>query len=412
MHHVILGSGIAGLQAARAILDIQPRARISMLGREPDPPYSRPMISQLLEGAVEPWQLELGLPPQVEHIPDDQAQAVDASQKIVHTRQGREMSYDRLLLACGADPRPLSAPGLELGNIFYMRDKSHVESMLEALPGCSRALVLGGGLVGLKAAYSLLRQGLEVTMLISSSYPLSQQVDPFTGSLVLDKLKQNGLQVKVGLEVIRFAGQSSQVAGAELSDGSSLDCQLVVVGKGVDPAIGFLQDSGIQTGQGVIVDDRLRTSVRDVYAAGDAAELLDLARNSSRVNAIWPEAAEQGKVAGLNMAGQDLCYPGSLSRNVLRVFDLDVLSCGLVNPEASQDCEILEDYKPGRHTFRRLVLSCEGRLLGAVCVNRIQQAGILMHLIRSGLPVPVQARELLDPELHPGRLQGDWLSFL
>ncbi|MGM0424977.1 MAG: NAD(P)/FAD-dependent oxidoreductase [Thermodesulfobacteriota bacterium] len=401
MQHLILGSGIAGLQAARGILGVQPQARVSMLSREPDHPYSRPMIAQLLEGSVQPWQLDLGLPPEVELIPQDEALAVDASRRSVQTRQGRSLGYDRLLLASGADPRPISAPGLELENIFYMRDRSQVQSMLQALPGCSRALVLGGGLVGLKAAYSLLRQGLQVTMLIGSQYPLSQQVDPFTGSLVLDKLKQNGLEVKVGLEVTRFIGRDNKLIGAELSDGSQQECQLVVVGKGVDPAIGFLQGSGIKTDWGVLVDERLRTSVQDVYAAGDIIEHLDLARDTPRVNAIWPEAAEQGRIAGLNMAGQSLSYPGSLSRNVLRIFDLDVLSCGLVNPGPEQDCQVLEDYNPGQHTFRRLVLY-SNRLLGAVCVNQIQQAGILMQLIRSRLQLQCRPKELLRTDFNPG----------
>jgi NAD(P)H-nitrite reductase large subunit len=403
MHHLILGSGVAGLQAARAILGIQPQAKVSMLGREPDPPYSRPMIAQLLEGSVQPWQLDLGLPPEVELIPQDEALAVDVSRRIVQTRQGRSLGYDRLLLASGADPRPISASGLELENVFYMRDRSQVQAMLQALPGCSRALVLGGGLVGLKAAYSLLRQGLQVTMLIGSQYPLSQQVDPFTGSLVLDKLKQNGLEVKVGLEVTRFMGRDNKLVGAELSDGSQQECQLAVVGKGVDPAIGFLQGTGIEADLGVLVDDRLRTSVQDIFAAGDVAEHLDLARGRPWVNAIWPEAAEQGRVAGLNMAGQDVGYPGSLSRNVLRIFDLDIFSCGVVNPEDEQDCQILEDYNPGRGTFRRLVLSSD-RLLGAVCVNQIQQAGILMQLIRSGMQLQCRPKELLRTDLNPGML--------
>lgn len=403
MHYLILGSGIAGLQASRAILGTEPQARVSMLSRESDPPYSRPMISQLLEGSVQPWQLELGLPPQVELISQDEALAVDVQQKMVQTKLGRRLAYDRLLLASGADPRPLSVPGMDLENIFYMRDKVQVQAMLEAIPRCSKALVLGGGLVGFKAAYGLLRQGLQVSMFIRSQYPLSQQVDPFTGSLVRDKLVQNGLMVHVGLEVTKFLGKQGVLCGAELSDGSKVNCDLVVIGKGVSSATGFLQGSGIQTEQGVLVTEYLQTSAKDIYAAGDVVEHLDLARGSRGVNAIWPEAAEQGRIAGLNMAGHRLRYPGTLSRNVLRIFDLDVLSCGLVHPGSEQECEILEDYHPGRHTFRRLVFSAQ-RLLGAVCVNQIQQAGVLMHLIRSGLPVPGKRQDLLSPDIHPGRI--------
>ncbi len=218
MHHLIIGSGVAGLQAARAILEAEPQSRVSMLGRESAPPYSRPMISQLLEGTVNMNQLTLGLPSAVELITGDEALELDTEQKTVQTRSGRSLAFDRLLIASGADPRSIAAENADLDNIYYMRDKTQVESILENLSSCSRALVLGGGLVGFKAAYGLLRQGLPVTMLISSGYPLSQQVDQFTGALILEKLQNNGLQVQVGQEVQNFAAQNGRVSAAQLSE--------------------------------------------------------------------------------------------------------------------------------------------------------------------------------------------------
>ncbi len=403
MRHVIIGSGIAGLQAARSLRSSQPDSQVTMLGREPEPPYSRPMISQLLEGSVASGHLQLGLPRGVELISGDEAIEIDTRRKTVSTKQGRSLAYDRLLVATGADPRGIQAEQSDLQNIFFMRSKDQVEGMLRELPQCRRALVLGGGLVGFKAAYGLLRQGLEVTMLIRSEYPLSQQVDSTAGRLIQHKLQQNGLAVRVGLEVIRFQGQNGKLAGAELSNGTHLECDLAVIGKGVLPSTGFLAGSGVDTDLGVLVDDWLATSVPGVFAAGDVAEHIDVAREMRWVNAIWPEAAEQGRIAGLNMAGVKTRYPGSLSRNTIRIFDMDLATCGLVDPPQRSGYSFLQDFDPRLGTYRRVVFSGD-RLVGAVCVNRIERAGLLMSLIKSRMEIPGDKEDLLRPDFHPGRL--------
>lgn len=403
MHHLIIGAGIAGLQAARTIRRLEPDSRVTMLGRETDPPYCRPMIGQLLEGSVGQSHLDLGLPSGLELIAGDQAEAIDTHRKEVSTGLGRRLSYDRLLVATGADPRPIDAEGADLQNVYFMRTKGQIQALLAELPRCRRALVLGGGLVGFKAAYGFLRRGLEVAMLIRSEYPLSQQVDPTTGGLIRDTLQENGLQVSVGLEVVRFQGRDGHVCGAVLSDGSELECDVAVIGKGVLPSVGFLERSGIVTDLGIMVDDCLKTSAPDVFAAGDVVEHVDLARQCRWVNAIWPEAAEQGRVAGMNMAGRQVRYPGSVSRNTIRLFDMDLVTCGLVNPSDDQGSTVLEEYDVRSKTFRRLVFAGD-RLCGAVCVNRIEHSGLLVSLIRSGQPIPQDKEALLHPDLHPGRL--------
>jgi len=403
MRHLIIGSGIAGLQAARTLRAVQPEAEVTMLGREQGNPYSRPMISQLLEGSVQTNQLDLGLPPKVELIAGESAVSIDTHQKVVKTSRSRHFPYDRLLVASGADPRPIAAGKADLQNIHFMRTRAQVEEMLAEMPRCRKALVLGGGLVGFKAAYAFLRQGLDVSMLIRSEHPLSQQVDPTAGGRILEKLQENGLRVSVGLEVAEFLGHNGRVVGAELSDGSRIDCDLVVVGKGVLPSTGFLDHSGIVTDLGILVDDFLRTSAPDVFAAGDVAEHFDLARGRRWVNAIWPEAAEQGRIAGLNMAGRQVRYPGSVSRNTIRIFDLDILTCGLVDPGSEEGYEVLQDQDSRTKTYRRLVFS-DDRLVGAVCLNRIEHGGLLLYLIKSGRPVPAPKEELLQPGFHPGRL--------
>ena len=153
-------------------------------------------------------------------------------------------------------------------------------------------------------------------MLIASGYPLSMQVDETAGKLILDELRENGLKVRVGISVEAFDGNAS-VTGAHLSDGTRTSCDLVVVGKGVLPALSFVPRDKIDIDLGILVNEQMETSTAGIFAAGDVAECVDISRKTRWVNAIWPEAVTQGRIAGTNMAGRQVSYKGSLSRNVL-----------------------------------------------------------------------------------------------
>ncbi len=403
MHYVIIGNGVAGVSAAEAIRGNDPRGEITLIGDETFSPYCRPMISMVLEGSLSHDRLPirsklfydaLGIHPML----GDRVTALDANGCSLTVAGGKTVSYDRLLIATGADPRPIRAEGLSLKNIFYMRTQDHVRRMLEVLPGVSRALVLGGGLVGFKAAYGLLRRGIAVTMLIGSGYPLSMQVDAGAGAMVLDELMRHGLHVQVQKEVVAFEGNGC-VQHAHLSDGSTLACDMVVIGKGVLPALSFVPRAQIQVDLGIVVNDYMQTSAPAVYAAGDVAESVDVSRKTPWVNAIWPEAVIQGRMAGLNMARCRVPYRGSLGRNVIRVFDTDVMSAGVVNAPDEPGCETIIEADSRRRTYRKLVFRSD-RLVGMVLVNAIEQGGLLVALIQNEIPVSVGKARLLEPGLN------------
>lgn len=200
-----------------------------------------------------------------------------------------------------------------------------------------------------------------MTMLIGSGYPLSLQVDEAAGKMILNELEGRGLKVRVGITVEGFQGEK-RVKSARLSDGSTHACDMVVVGKGVLPALSFVPRERIEVDLGIVVNGRMETSREHVFAAGDVAEQMDIARKTPWVNAIWPEAASQGIVAGMNMAGRSVNYRGSLSRNVIRIFGLDVMTCGIVKPpESGYETRIFME--PRRNTYRKLVFRGE-RLVG------------------------------------------------
>ncbi|MBC2711039.1 MAG: NAD(P)/FAD-dependent oxidoreductase [Desulfosarcina sp.] len=407
MKHVIIGNGIAGVCAAEAIRILDATADITMIGDETFPPYSRPMISHVLDGS----QPHSKLPIRSDHFYDElkitpllgqRASAIDVDNKQVHLADGTRVNFERLLIATGADPRPLKAEGLDLKNIFYMRTQDHVKQQVAALDGARRAVVLGGGLVGFKAAYGLLKRGLEVTMLITSGYPLSMQVDQTAGHMILDELVHHGLKVEVGVSACAFEGNGS-VQVAVTDAGTRLPCDMVIVGKGVLPARTFIPKDRIDLDLGVVVDDHLQTSAPDIYAAGDVAESVDIARACRWVNALWPEAASQGRVAGLNMAGRPVAYPGSLSRNVMRVFGLDVLTVGNANPQEDAGCRVVETGGADKKYYRHLVLK-DDILVGVVMINRIEQGGVLRSLIENRIPIRLPPEILITPGFNFGRL--------
>jgi NAD(P)H-nitrite reductase large subunit len=405
--HVIIGNGIAGINAAEAIRALDADASITMIARESFPPYSRPMISLVLQGSVTPEKLPIRGESfyednRVEALTGEEVISIDVDNRQAVTDKGSQVRFDRLLIATGADPRPIKADGLELGNLFFMRTESHVRGMLDALPKVKHALVLGGGLVGFKAAYGLMHRGVKVTMLIKSGHPLSMQLDPTAGGIVLDELISKGLDVRVGIEAVAFKG-NGVVRKAQLSDGSSLECKLVVIGKGVLPANSFVPRDKIDVDLGIMVDQNLQTSVPGIYAAGDVAEAFDVTHRTPWVNAIWPVAVEQGRIAGMNMTGRTVSYAGSMGRNAIRVFDVDVLTGGVVNPRNGDSFTVVESSDAKNKTYRRLVLRDE-TLVGLAMVGRIEQGGVLLSLMQRAQPLSVDPERLLDPSFNYGQV--------
>jgi NAD(P)H-nitrite reductase large subunit len=202
--------------------------------------------------------------------------------------------------------------------------------------------------------------------------------------------------------VCAFEGNGS-VRAAVTDAGTRLPCDLVIIGKGVLPARTFIPRNRIEVDLGVVVDAYLQTSAPGIYAAGDVAELMDIARNCRWVNALWPEAAAQGRVAGINMAGRPVAYPGSLSRNVMRIFDLDVLTVGNPNLQADTDCRVMQAGGADQRYYRRLVLR-DGVLVGAVMINCIEQGGVLRSLIENRVSLRVRPEILMTPGFNFGRL--------
>jgi nitrite reductase (NADH) large subunit len=169
-----------------------------------------------------------------------------------------------------------------------------------------------------------------------------------------------------------------------------------VIGKGVLPSLSFVPRDRIKVDLGIMVDEHLETTSPGIYAAGDVAEYVDIARKTPWVNAIWPEAVNQGRLAGMNMAGRSVAFKGSLSRNVIRIFDVDVMTCGLVNPPDDSDHQVISEINPRKNLYRKLVFKND-TLVGMVMVNQIDQGGLFAALIQSETPIRIPKEAMLSP---------------
>ena len=418
MEYVIIGNGIAGTSAAEAIRRLDRQGAITLIADEDQAPYCRPMISSLLAGDIAAERLGIRPPSfyddlDIKPVLGNRVQSVDFSTRKVRVGDsGLTVPFDRLLIASGADPRIPAVPGSQLPGVFCLRTRSQAQDIVAAAGRSRRVVVVGGGLVGLKAAHALQSRGLQVVMLIRSAHPLRLQVDADAGRMILAKLREHGLQVLVGAAIIAFEGKGSIMQNIVLSDGRTIPADLVVIAKGVTPAAGFAAAGPIELGSGggIVVNNTLETTVPGIYAAGDVAETMDIARREKRVNAIWPEAVEQGIAAGFNMAGRRVAYRGSLSRNVMRIYGLDIMTAGVVEPSAADDRYEVVAVTDKRRTVCHKLVFHDDRLVGMMLINGIEQGGVLLSLIRREVVIAEKKERLLDPGFQVGKLMPQYFK--
>ena len=388
MRYVVVGLHAAGRSACMWLRKVDRTAEIVGLDPSPLPVYSRPLISYVLAGEMAPRDMEvagdgfwkeLGVT-----VLGERAVGLDPARGSLQLASGRSLTYDRLLLACGARPRPASLDGPLAGQVCFFRGRRDLERILGRVRPGGAAAVLGGGLVGFKLTMGFLKRGMDVTLIVTSPRPLSLNVDSHVGNWVGERLKNTpGVTLLTSTSVKRVEAGTRAALRLDLDTGQSLEVDIVAAGKGVVPETGWLSDSGLECDYGVVTDHFLRTADERVYAAGDLAQAPDLVHGDTRVNAIWPVAVEQGRVAALNMAGIKAAYAGSMAMNAIPVFGSKMISVGAVNPSLTRGCD---EVTTGGFASGYLKLVFRGqRLIGAVGLDAPPRLGELAFAIRRGL---------------------------
>ncbi len=398
MHYVIVGGSASGINAIEAIRSLDKEGKISLISDEEFSLYSRCLITYFLAGKLTEDKLKYRSSDFYEKQKVEALHGIKAKKVLPEKRKllldnGRELAYDRLLIATGASPKMVEVPGSDKEGILGLRTYQDAQLINERLDKVNTVSILGGGLIGLRAAYSLHARNKQVKVIVKSNQVLSQMLDSGAANFIRRKIEQKGIQVMTGLAAVEFLG-GKEVSGLVLDDGKKLECELVIVGKGVRPNLELVKGTEIKTDYGIIVDDYLQTNFPNIYAAGDVAQGKDLISGQSTINALWPCAVAQGRVAGLNMAGKKLKYDGSMAMNSVEFFGLPVISMGITRPKDKEYEQLVrEDEK--NFVYKKVVLR-KNRVQGMILVNKIEQAGVMGILMRKKVDVSSIKEMLLE----------------
>ncbi|MDP2167411.1 MAG: FAD-dependent oxidoreductase [Thermodesulfovibrionales bacterium] len=364
MNYLIIGNGVAGTEAAANIRKMDGEGKITIVTKEAYPFYSRiRLIDFLSEGVDEKglaikndgWYEEN----KIELILNAEVTDIDYEKKAVILSSGRRMRFDRLLLSMGSVCYVPPIPGVEKPGVFTLRTLKDAIAIREYARTNRRLLLIGGGVLGLEAGNALRKTGSSVTVVEYFPRLLPRQMDNEGAAMLRAQMEAMGFKFHLGVKSKEILGDGH--AGAlMLEDGRRIDCDMIIVSAGVRPDTACAGSLKLNVGKGIVVNDRMETGLPDVYAAGDVAEHRGVCYG------IWPAAQEQGKAAGINMAGGTAFYEGTVMSNRLKAAGIDLVSAGDIDPEGKSESIVSKD--PVNYIYKKLVIK-DNIIAGAILLG-------------------------------------------
>lgn len=377
MQYVIVGGSIAGASAIRAIRTNDHESTIKLVTAE-KPFYYRPLIPLIIDGEI--TDEDIFFPEDLEKTLDiklisDRAVALNPEKKELTLESTNRLEYDKLLIATGSIPLLPDVPGTE--NAFTLRTLKDAHKIREAATKVRKTVILGGGFVGIKAAGALSTLGHEVIIIEKLPQILFPRLDQKSAGMVQKKIEEKRIKIITNDTITEVIDK-----GVRLTSGDEIEADLVILAIGISPNTGWLKGSGLKVEKAVVVDEFLKTSAEDCYAAGDVVQAFDFVENEPAVSALWTNAVDMGKAAGTNMAGGKKRYPGLLSvLNATEIEGIPMVSAGSVTDD---DGEVFTENSSGG--YRKLVFR-DDRLTGAIFMGRLKNAGIYTNLIKNQTPL-------------------------
>lgn len=402
--HLIIGCGSAALSALEKIRSIAPDDQVKLVTMEDCPPYSPTALPYLLSGRVSEEALWMRPDGYFDDMKatlakgKEMAKVLPASKEVVY-RDGEREGYDTLLIATGSEPIHPPIEGLEEAGFIGFRSFSDYRSLAGRLAGKKRVAVLGGGLIGMEVAIALLEKGHQTHIVEKESRLLPLYFDAGAEGLIREVFESEGASLHTGVEATGVIKKNGTIE-LGLSGGSSLEADLLVTAVGVKAKTAFLASSGVKVNRGIVVDGAMRTTVTDIYAAGDVAEAPGFF-DETGLNPILPSAVAQGRAAGAAMAGQPEPYEGWLPMNVFNFFGRMAFSVGLSMAQGG-NFEVITASDRKAKSYRKLVLR-DGRLVGAMFLNVSADPGVFVYLVRKRLDIGAYQRSLLEKPREVGR---------
>lgn len=384
MSFVIIGNSTAAVGAIEGIRKYDAATPITVVSDEPYHTYSRPLISYYLGGKV--TEENMAYRPKdfyrknnVNAILGVKAKSVDFKEKSVLLENGEKLEYSKLLLATGGKPFIPPMGGLGKKGIFNFIKMDDVKALEKVAVRGSKAVVVGASFSGLKAVEALIRHGVNVTVVDIMSRIMPRVLDVTAAGIAVKTLESHNVRVLLNNTVETILGDD-KATGVLLKDGSRIFCDFVILAIGVRCNTDLVKDTGIKINRGIVVDDRMQTSIPEVYAAGDVAEGYNFIEEKMMEIAIIPNAYYQGETAGANMAGGSKTYNEGFIMNSMPLMDLPIISAGV--SEDREGMEIITKYIPEKDTYKKFYIS-GNRLAGYLLINEVDRAGIYTDMVRN-----------------------------
>ncbi len=422
---LIVGNSAAGTGALEAIRRCDHESSVTIVSDENYPLYSRCLLSYFVADKIEERRLQFR-PPDfhremgAELIAGKKVASVDPARQQVACSDGTRLDYDRLLIATGGSSRIPPGIPADLEGVFVFRSIADARAIREKIAGARHAVVLGGGLIGMKAAFALAHRGLQVSVVVRSSHVLSRMLDAEAAQIVMAQLIENGINVQTGADVSGIETKDNKITGVTIEGVSTkeskrLPCDLLIAAKGVEPNKELVSGTGIETKSGIVTNSKMKTGIENIFAAGDVAETFDIATERRDVNALWTCAIQQGRIAGLNMAGREQDYDGSIGMNSINFPGADLISFGVVRPTRDAGYEVMVDNRPQAGIYRKIVLK-DDRIKGLILVNHIDNAGVYLSLLGRKMDVSGFKDDLLSNHFNYAQVLGhsgheEWKRF-
>lgn len=403
VEYLIIGNSAAGVSAAEAIRSADLNGSILIVGAEPYPAYGRPLISYMVEGKTtedkiwfrsENFYADLHIDTMLGA--NFEVVKLDAKNHLATLANNETINYKKCLIATGSIPFVPPIEGLnEIDNVHAFMTLDDAKGAWRATEQAtafahehdrtSKVLVIGAGLIGLKAAEALSYHADEVVVLELAPRILPAVLDDAGAKILQSSLLQHGIICMPGVSAQKFRSANDRIE-ALLTNGESIECDVVITAVGVRPNSAIAVEAGAEQGRGLICNERLETTLSDVYAAGDVVQVCDVLDGSQRPLALWPNAINQGRLAGAHMAGYNKAesFNGSFAINAVDFFDVSLLTSGVINPQEDFACE--QFVVSADDHYSKFVVR-DGKLVGYILLNAPDNAGIYTYLIENSIPL-------------------------